>query len=69
MEIIDEEVAKILHASADEAVEMLKEHRDKLDRLAAALLEEEELDDKEIADLIGPSASGNGNKDGAGESE
>jgi len=69
MEIIDEEVAKILHASADEAVEMLKEHRDKLERLAAALLEEEELDDKEIADLIGPSANGNGVKDSAGDGE
>ncbi|MBC8868556.1 MAG: ATP-dependent zinc metalloprotease FtsH [Planctomycetes bacterium] len=69
MEVIDEEVAKILHASADEAVEMLKEHRDKLERLAAALLEDEELDDKEIADLIGPSANGNGVKDSAGDGE
>lgn len=64
MELIDEEVAKLLHASAEQAAEILKEHRDKLDALADALLEDEELDDKEITDLIGPSVHQNGKEDG-----
>ena len=54
MELIDEEVAKILHQAAKKAEKLLSEHREKLDRLAKALLEEEELDDKQIAELIGP---------------
>ena len=55
MELIDEEVAKILHAAADRAHEVLQANRDKLERLANRLLEEEELDDKQITELIGPS--------------
>jgi cell division protease FtsH len=55
MELIDQEVSKILHVSADMALGMLKERREDLNRLAAALLEEEELGDKEVANLIGPS--------------
>jgi cell division protease FtsH len=55
MELIDEEVAKILHESADRATEILKEHREELEQLTRALLEEEELDDHQITDLIGPS--------------
>jgi cell division protease FtsH len=53
-QVIDEEVAKILHAAADRANRILTEHRDKLDRLTAALLESEVLDEEEIAQLIGP---------------
>jgi cell division protease FtsH len=55
MELIDQEVAKILHTSADQALGILRERRDELNRLSAALLEEEELGDQEISDLIGPS--------------
>ena len=55
MELIDQEVAKILHVAADQGISLLKKHREKLNRLATALLEEEELGDKEIAELIGPS--------------
>jgi len=69
MELIDEEVAKLLHSSSDRAAGMLKEHRDKVDVLANALLEDEELDDKEIADLIGPSVHRNGEKDQNGDGE
>ena len=55
-QIIDEEVAKLLHSAADRANRLLTENPDKLDALAQALLEREMLDTQEIADLIGPSA-------------
>jgi cell division protease FtsH len=55
MELIDQEVAKILHVAADQAMNMLKERQQDLARLATALLAEEELDDKQIAAVIGPS--------------
>jgi cell division protease FtsH len=63
-QIIDEEVAKILHAAADRAHRTLAEHRPKLDKLAAALLDREVLDEEEILELIGPSihhVEGSGN--------
>jgi cell division protease FtsH len=55
MELIDEEVGKILQTAADSARNLLDERRDELDKLAAALIEKEELDQNEIAELIGPS--------------
>ena len=55
MELIDEEVAKILHGAADQAYNLLKDRRQDLEKLAAALLEQEELGDAEITALIGPS--------------
>ncbi len=55
MELIDEEVAKILHGAADQAYNLLKEHRQDLEKLATSLLEQEELGDAEISALIGPS--------------
>lgn len=54
MQVIDQEVARVLHDSADRAYQILAENRDKLDRLAQALIEEEELGEAEITDLIGP---------------
>jgi cell division protease FtsH len=54
-QVIDEEVAKILHAAEDRAKRTLDEHADKLSTLAEALLEREVLDENEIAELIGPS--------------
>jgi len=54
-QVIDEEVAKILHAAADRAHRTLTEHRDKLNKLASALLDREVLDEDEIQELIGPS--------------
>ena len=53
-QVIDEEVAKILHAAADRAQSILQEHRDKLETLAEALLEREVLDTDEIEQLLGP---------------
>ena len=69
MELIDEEVAKILHESAEQAQSMLTEHRSELETLAEALVEQEELDDKQIAELIGPSAQRNGAENGSGDSD
>jgi cell division protease FtsH len=56
MEVIDEEVAQILHASSNRAAELLVEHREELDKITRGLLEHEELDEKQIASLIGPAA-------------
>ena len=55
MQIIDEEVAAVLHKSFDNALKLLSKHRDKLDIITKALLEQEEINDAEIAELIGPS--------------
>ncbi len=55
-QLIDEEVARILHEAADKAHEMLVQHRDKLDAVAHALEENEVLDESEVEELIGPSA-------------
>jgi cell division protease FtsH len=55
LQIIDDEVARILHDSSDRAISILNENREKLDVLASALVEREEIGEKEIVDLIGPS--------------
>jgi cell division protease FtsH len=43
-ELVDDEVRRIVEELYDEVVALLKEHREKLDRLAQALLERETLD-------------------------
>lgn len=55
MEVIDEEVTRILRETDQRAEKLLLEKREKLDALAQALLREEELDEKEIAAILGPS--------------
>jgi cell division protease FtsH len=55
LELIDAEVAEILLGAEQQAAAMLQERRAELDRLARTLLEEEELDDGQIRELIGPS--------------
>ena len=55
LQIVDEEVAEILHHAVDRATNILSDHRDKLDCLAKALIDDEELSEAEIVDLIGPS--------------
>jgi cell division protease FtsH len=55
MEVIDEEVHKILNKAASDANALLVKHREELETLTKALLDSEELDRKEIAELIGPS--------------
>lgn len=54
-QIIDEEVARILHESADRAKTLLTENRAQLDKLAKALVDQEVLEESEIEALIGPS--------------
>jgi cell division protease FtsH len=55
MELIDEEVVKILHGAADQAYNLLKERRQDLEKLAVELLDQEELTQAEIGAVIGPS--------------
>ena len=59
MEKIDAEVASILHNASRRALDILTQHRDKLEKLTEALVEEEELSEKQITELIGPSVHQN----------
>ncbi|MDH3718129.1 MAG: ATP-dependent zinc metalloprotease FtsH [Planctomycetota bacterium] len=70
-QLIDEEVARLLHESDVRARDILHKHRDKLDKVAKELIEREVLDEDEIEELIGPSAyvAHEGNGSAAGESE
>jgi cell division protease FtsH len=54
--IIDEEVTRMLTEGYQTAESILTANRAKLDTLAAALLQEEVLDEDQIARLIGPRA-------------
>lgn len=54
-ELIDEEVARILMEADARAEQLLREHRADLEKISRALMEEEELDEQQITDLIGPS--------------
>jgi cell division protease FtsH len=56
MELIDEEVARILHEASQTAEKLLTDNRDQLERLTKELLKEEELNEKEIRELIGQAA-------------
>ncbi|GIW95796.1 MAG: ATP-dependent zinc metalloprotease FtsH 1 [Pirellulaceae bacterium] len=56
MELIDEEVARILSEADQRATELLRTYRDQLDRLARALVDEEELEESEIEAILGPPA-------------
>jgi cell division protease FtsH len=55
MQIIDQEVAAVLHQAFDSALQLLEKHRDQLEIITRALLDKEEINDAEIAELIGPS--------------
>jgi cell division protease FtsH len=55
LQIVDEEVARILHTASEQAHKILSDNRDKLDAMAAALVDREELGEAEITELIGPS--------------
>jgi cell division protease FtsH len=64
MELIDEEVAQILHNASKESTELLTANRGKIDTVVQALLEHEELDEKELTELIGPSVHANAESNG-----
>lgn len=53
-QIIDEEMLEIVRTCYEEVKSFLKTHRDKLDRMAATLLEKENIDDKDINAILGP---------------
>ncbi len=55
MEVIDDEVSKILQDAALRALNFLRERKDQLVALTNALIKEEELDQKDIRAIIGPS--------------
>ncbi len=56
-QVIDEEVAKILHTAEDRAKRTIQQHQDKLNALAESLLDRETLDEEEIRDILGPSVN------------
>lgn len=51
--VIDEEVERMIAEAYRDAIAMVEEHREQLDRLARALLASEELDRLEIAAALG----------------
>jgi cell division protease FtsH len=53
---IDEEIRSIVHGAMDRALDILHQRRDLLERAASRLLEKETLDEKELAELVGPPA-------------
>jgi cell division protease FtsH len=55
MELIDEEVGRILREQQDRAYQTLQTQRDRLEKLAEALLAKEELDENEIEGILGKS--------------
>ncbi|MFO0819302.1 MAG: ATP-dependent zinc metalloprotease FtsH [Pirellulales bacterium] len=55
MESIDEEVTKLLRMADQRAMSLLIEQKEKLEALTRALIEQEELDEREIGSIIGPS--------------
>lgn len=50
---IDETVSHILRKSLEDTRRILKEHRDQLEQLTAALIDRETMDDAEIRELLG----------------
>ena len=57
-ELIDNEVARILHEASDRAIELLREKTSQLELITQELLEREELSEVEIESLIGQSVHG-----------
>jgi cell division protease FtsH len=57
-ELIDGEVARVLHAASLRANELLNERRQELEEVTTALLQREELSETDIEELIGVSVHG-----------
>jgi cell division protease FtsH len=68
METIDGEVARILREASQRATDILAEQRHLLEKLSQRLLEKEELDEPEIAAILGPSIHAKSNGHGQGQS-
>jgi cell division protease FtsH len=58
--LIDDEVRRLIDHAHDRARFILSAHRATLDRLAAALVEKETLDDSDLAEVFGPLDKGTG---------
>jgi cell division protease FtsH len=52
-ELVDKEVRRIVDEAEDEVIELLHRERDRLERLATALLKRETLDQPEAYDVAG----------------
>ena len=61
MEQIDAEVSRILTEASRRSADLLREKRDAMEKVAQALIEREEIDDKDITRLIGPSVQSQAN--------
>jgi cell division protease FtsH len=68
METIDQEVARILREQSQRATKLLGEQRGQLEKLTQGLLDKEELDEKEITQMLGPSVHAKLNGHGEGKS-
>jgi cell division protease FtsH len=66
---IDTEIRRLIDEAHDEALEILEQHRDSLDALAAALIDRETLEKEEVAELLpglDKRPQRNGHRSGAG---
>jgi cell division protease FtsH len=54
MELIDEEVTKLLRGADQQAIALLNQRRELLEALTRALVRDEELDERAIAAILGP---------------
>ena len=68
-EAIDEEVRRLVDAAYAKATELLTAHRDKLERLAATLLERETMDGRDVEALVGIRRADDGDGANAAEGE
>ena len=68
MELIDEEVGRILREQSERAYQTIENQRGKLEQLAEALLAKEELDEPEIEAILGKSVHASQNGHGRGKS-
>jgi len=68
MEVIDQEVTRILQQASKVAYKLLQDHEEDLRNLAEQLLQEEELDEPAIAKIIGRSVHNSAEQEQAAES-
>ncbi|QDV11354.1 ATP-dependent zinc metalloprotease FtsH [Rosistilla oblonga] len=66
-ELIDGEVARILHEVDEEALALLRDKKDQLEAITRDLLEREELSEEDLTALIGPSVHVDAKKDAHSE--
>lgn len=68
--LVDQEIQRVLFAASDQATALLKEHRDKLDRVSKELVKNEILDNEELKKIFGArKTSDNSGTDDSKENE